>query len=56
MDQGGWLWFAIDVIFVAILAAVLIYGLAMWRRRYRDPATEAVRDEATDRLYHKRES
>jgi len=50
-DYGGWMWFLIDVILVAALAAALIYGIAMWRRRSR--AAEEVRDDATNRLYHK---
>jgi type II secretory pathway pseudopilin PulG len=52
-DYGGWMWLLIDVILVAILAASLIYGIGMWRQRHRDRVTEQVRDEATDRLYHK---
>jgi hypothetical protein len=52
-DYGGWMWLFIDVILVAILAASLIYGIGMWRQRHRNRATEQVRDEATDRLYHK---
>jgi hypothetical protein len=52
-DYGGWMWLVIDVIMVAILGGALIYGISMWRHRYRDPATKQVRDEATDRLYHK---
>jgi len=52
-DYGGWMWLVMDVILVAILAAALICGMAAWQRRYRDRATEQIRDEATDRLYHK---
>jgi hypothetical protein len=52
-DYGGWMWLLVDVIFLAILAAALIYGIGMWRNRHRDPATKEVRDEATERLYHK---
>jgi hypothetical protein len=52
-DYGGWMWFLIDVVLVVILAAALIYGIGMWRKRYRNSATQQVRDEATDRLYHK---
>ena len=51
-DYAGWLWLLIDVVFLAVLAASLIYGIGMWRRRYRDPATKEVRDQATERLYH----
>ena len=53
-DYGGWMWLVIDVVMVAILGGALIYGINMWRHRYRDPATEQIRDEATDRLYNKR--
>jgi hypothetical protein len=52
-DYGGWMWFLIDVVMVAILAAALIYGIAMWRRRRRDRTTQQVRDETTERLYHR---
>ena len=38
---------------VAVLAGALIYGIGMWRNRHRDRATEQVRDEATERLYHR---
>jgi hypothetical protein len=50
-DAGGWLWLAIDVGFVLILAAALLYGTMMWRNRRRDRATEQRRDEATNKLY-----
>jgi hypothetical protein len=52
-DYGGWMWFLIDVGFVVVLAAGLIYGISMWRNRPRNSATEEVRDDATNRLYHK---
>jgi hypothetical protein len=32
-DAGGWLWLAIDVGFVVILGAALVYGIVMWRNR-----------------------
>jgi hypothetical protein len=50
-DAGGWLWLAVDVGFVVILAAALIYGIAMWRTRRRDPAMERRRDQATKDAY-----
>jgi hypothetical protein len=53
-DAGGWLWLAIDVAFVALLAAALIYGITMWRNRSRSPAVEQRRDDATRRLYNTR--
>ena len=54
-DYGGWMWLIIDVVMVAILAAALIYGIAMWRQRRRDRITEQMRDDATDRLYHEQQ-
>lgn len=51
-DFGGWMWLIIDVGMVVVLAGALIYGMGMWRNRHRDRATEQVRDEATERLYH----
>jgi hypothetical protein len=50
-DQGGWLWFLIDVVFVAVLAGAMLYGTVRWRRRYRDNATQQVRDRETLRRY-----
>ena len=50
-DAGGWLWLIIDVGFVALLAAALIYGSNVWRKR-RSVATERRRAEATRELYH----
>jgi hypothetical protein len=52
-DYGGWMWLVIDVAMVAVLAAALLYGIGMWRKRYRDRTTQEVRDEATERLYRK---
>jgi Flp pilus assembly protein TadB len=49
-DQGGWLWALIDVGFVLLLAAALIYGIYTWRRR-RNRTLERVRDAATRRAY-----
>jgi hypothetical protein len=54
-DYGGWMWFLIDVVLVVILGAALIYGIGMWHRRPRNSATQEIRDEATDRLYHKQQ-
>jgi hypothetical protein len=51
-DAGGWLWFIIDVAFVALLAAALIYGISVWRKR-RSAAAERRRDAATRELYHR---
>jgi hypothetical protein len=49
-DQGGWLWALIDVGFVLVLAAAIIYGITTWRRR-RNPTLERIRDDATRRAY-----
>ena len=48
---SGLLWLLIDVIFVALFAAAMVYGIIMWRNRRRDPATERIRDDATRRGY-----
>ena len=50
-DAGGWLWFAIDVVFVAVLAGALAYGTFMWRRRSRNPTVNRIRDEVTQENY-----
>jgi hypothetical protein len=52
-ETGGWLWLAVDVAFVALLAGALIYGLMMWHNRPRSPTREHVRDQATKELYHR---
>ena len=51
-EAGGWLWLVIDVAFVALLAAALVYGVSMWRKR-RSAAADRVRDNATRDLYHR---
>jgi hypothetical protein len=54
-DQGGgWLWMLIDVGFVAVLGAVLIYGTMQWKRRRSRPV-EHARDQATHQLYESEE-
>jgi hypothetical protein len=53
MEGGGWLWFMLDVIGVAILAAALIYGMAMWRRRPKSRAAERAREEAVRENYRR---
>ena len=50
-DQGGWLWFVIDVGFVLMLAAALLYGMSRWHQR--TPAAKAAGDQATRKLYGK---
>jgi hypothetical protein len=54
-EQGGWLWFVIDVGLVAILGAALVYGVMMWRNRPKNRATEQVRNEATRDVYREAE-
>jgi hypothetical protein len=52
---SGWLWFLIDVVLVAALAAAMIYGIVRWRRRRRSPVIDHARDEATQRVYRNEE-
>jgi hypothetical protein len=52
-DAGGWMWILIDVGFVAVLGAALIYGIMQWRNRTKSPATQERRDQATRRLFDK---
>ena len=52
-ETGGWLWLSMDVIFVVVLAAALIYGLVMWHNRRRSRGVENLRDQATKDLYHR---
>jgi uncharacterized membrane protein len=54
-DAGGWLWFVIDVIFVAVLLAALIYGTFMWRTRRKRPALQSATEQATRSLYETEE-
>ena len=53
-ELGGWLWFTITVLGVALLGVALAYGTVQWRKRPRDPMTEHARDEATRRNFDKR--
>ena len=48
---GGWLWLLIDVGFVALLTAALIYGTVQWRNRRRNRFLRQEREAATERLY-----
>ena len=52
MDWGGWMWFVIDVLAVAVLGGAIAYGTTMWRHRPMDPETQRRSDEATRDLYH----
>ena len=48
---GGWLWFVIDVLMVAVLAVALIYATVLWRRRKSH--LEQVSERATAQLYER---
>ena len=48
---GGWLWFVIDVLMVAVLAVALIYATVLWRRRRG--RLEEVSERATALLYER---
>ena len=52
-ESGSWTWLLIDVLFVAVLGAAILYGIMVTRRRRRDRLTEARRDEATREVYGK---
>ena len=52
-DAGGWLWLAIDVIYVLALALALVYGTMQWRARRRNPAQQQATEDATRRLYER---
>jgi hypothetical protein len=51
-DASGWLWLVIDVLMVAVLGVVLVYGTMFWRRR-RSRALEQVSERATTQLYER---
>jgi nitrogen fixation-related uncharacterized protein len=50
-DAGGWLWFVIDVVMVAVLAVALVYATVLWRRRRGQ--LEQVSERATAQLYER---
>ena len=50
-DAGGWLWFVIDVVMVALFAVALIYATVLWRRRRG--RLEQVGERATAQLYER---
>ena len=52
-DIGGPAFLLIDVIFVVLLAAAMIYGTVWWRRRRQRPGIERIEKEAVRDLYHK---
>jgi hypothetical protein len=49
-DFGSWVWLIVDVLFVLLLAAGLIYGTIMWRARRGRPV-ERHTEQATRQLY-----
>jgi hypothetical protein len=50
-EMSGWLWFVIDVGFVAVLGAALAYGIVHARRL--SARKRQQRDEATRDLYQR---
>ena len=48
---GGWLFLVVNVIFVVVLAAGLIYGSLMWRSWRKRPEAAAERDAKTRELF-----
>ncbi|HEY7747946.1 MAG TPA: hypothetical protein VH933_04655 [Aestuariivirgaceae bacterium] len=51
MDIGGYLWLIIDVLFVAGLAAAIIYASYHWRRKSKSRETEEAEKQAVKRVY-----
>ena len=41
-ESGSWTWLLIDVLFVAVLGAAILYGIMVTARRRRDRLTEAA--------------
>jgi hypothetical protein len=52
---GAWLFVIIDIVAVAVLAAAMVYGSYLTRRRPEDPAVKRASDRATRKLYHPRD-
>ena len=57
MAEGasGVFWLLMNVVLVAILGAALVYGVVMWSRRSKSPASQKIRDEGTERVYEESE-
>ena len=55
MNDGGWLWLVVDVLFVAALAAALAFGVMKYRRRYRGE-TPQERSREHDQRRHRHEA
>lgn len=51
---GGPLMLLLDVLFVAVLAGAMIYGLIQWRTRR--PSDDAKAERATRQLYREEEA
>lgn len=50
-NGGGWMWFVVDVIFVALLALGMIYGTIMWRTRGKSRVSDRTREQVTAENY-----
>jgi hypothetical protein len=50
-ELGGWLWLVIDVLLVALLAAVIAFAVRSYRRRFR-AETPQERSHEFDRRKH----
>ena len=53
MEGAGWLWLVLDVLGAVALAAAVIYGMAMWRRRPKSPEVDNARKEAVRENYRR---
>lgn len=46
-EIGGWLWLAITVVMVLVLAGAMVYGTVMWKKWKRYPTEVRERNRAT---------
>jgi hypothetical protein len=53
MEVGSLLLLILDVLGAALLAAAMIYGVTMWRKRPESPAAERAREEAVRENYRR---
>lgn len=51
MDLGGYLWLIIDIVFVAGLAAAMIYATYQWRQRRKNRSMLEAEKQAVDWTY-----